>query len=308
MSEIEIGVAGNPIIFTGVIAGQEYQHPNNPFYLWNDKGGLSGSVDAKNITLSVLGLNIENELLGLSDGTAYQSFTVSYYPTVNGDSNNPVTVKVNGVIWAQVSTLLGSGSSDTVYTYDYTTGILSFGDNLHGKIPLISSTIEVTYTPDKTEFGTEIQEFLWVGIKSSGVVSNPVSVSLERQISTDERHIALSHVNLTAVAGVYLATDSHRFGTNYYIGGTFNPATGSVTLGSNLPNYQSEVVIDYSYTILDDAESSFTQIGSSVSHTFLNPIPSNNAKQIYLRIMAPITASPSGPVNLKFRIRLDFTA
>ena len=308
MAEVEIGISGNPIVFSGVIAGTEFDHPSNPFYLWNDKGGLSGSVDAKTLTMSVLGLNIENELVGFSNGASYQSFTVSYHPTVNGDPNNPVVVKVNGIIWAQVSTFSGSGSSDEIYMYDYTTGVLSFGDNLHGKIPLISSTIEVTYTPDKTEFGAEIQEFLWVGVKSSGVVSNPVSVYLERQISTDERHIALSHVNLVSVTGVYLITDSHRLGTNYYTGGTFNPATGSVTLGSNLPAYQSEVLIDYSYTILDDAEASYTQIGSSVSHTFLNPIPSNNAKQIYLRIAAPTTASPSGPVNLRFRIRLDFTA
>lgn len=308
MAEVEIGVAGNPIIFTGVIAGEEYQHPNNPFYLWNDKGGLDGSVDAKNITLSVLGLNILNELTGYSDGSPSQLFTVSYGPVIAGDAYNPVVVKINGVIWTAVFTFASSSSSDTVYIFDYNAGTILFGDGLKGKIPTASSTIEVTYTPDRTEFGAEVQEFAWLGVRSSGVISNPVSVLLERQTVADELHLTVAHTFVTAITGVYLATDSHRLGTNYYIGGTFNAATGYVTLGTMLPSFNTEVLVDYTYTIIDDAEAGFTQIGGAIEHTFLNPIPSNNAKQISFRIMAPATTSPSGPLNLRFRIRLDFTA
>lgn len=306
MAEIEIGITGNPIVFTGVIAGEEFQHPNNPFYLWNDKGGVSGSVDAKQITLSVLGLNIADELVGLSDGSPSQIFTVTYFPMVSGDSNNPVTIKVNGIIWTAVYTLVGASSSDEVYVLDYNTGVIQFGDNVNGKIPLISSTIEVTYTPDKTEFGTEVQEFKWLGVRSAGVISNAVPAYLERQISADEYHVIVSHVNIVAVTGVYLNTDSHRNGTNYYTGGTFNASTGYITLGTILPYTDTTVLVDYSYTILDDAEAVYTQIGGTTVHTFFHPIPRNNAKQISLRIVAPATASPSGPLNLRFRIRLDF--
>jgi len=308
MAEIEIGITGNPIIFTGVIAGEEYQHPNNPFYLWNDKGGISGSVDAKNITLSVLGLNIVDEMVGMSDGSPSQTFTVAYFPIVSDDANNPVTVKVNGVLWTEQFILTGASSSDEIYTVDYNTGAVQFGDNIHGKIPLIGSTIEVTYTPDKTEFGAEVQEFAWLGVRSSGVISNEVPVLLERQTSSDEYHVFAAHPLMVAVTGVYLNTDSHRLGTNYYTGGTFNATTGYVTLGTMLPDPNTIVLIDYTYTIVDDAEASFTQIGGSIAHTFLNPLPSNNAKQVSLRIVAPATASPSGPLNLRFRIRLDFNA
>ena len=308
MSEIEIGVAGNPIIFTGVIAGQEYQHPNNPFYLWNDRGGINGSVDARNITLSVLGLNIIDEFVGLSDGSPMQVFTVSYFPILAGDSNNPVIVKVNGVIWTSVSSLAGYTSLDEVYVVDYTTGTIQFGNNLTGKIPMMSSSIEVTYTPDRTEFGAEVQEFKWLGVRSAGVVSNSVAVVLERQTSVDEFHLNSAHTNLVTVTGVYLSTDSHRLGTNYYTGGTFNASSGFITLGTELPAVNTDLIIDYTYTIVDDSESSFTQIGGDTSHTFLNPLPSNNAKRLYFRIVAPATVSPSGPMNLKFRIRLDFLA
>ena len=308
MSEVEIGIAGNPIVFSGVIAGTEFQHPNNPFYLWNDKGDLSGSVDAKNVTLSVLGLNIIDELVGLSNGSASQVFTVSYGPVVSGDTNNPVVVKVNGVIWTPVFTFTGVSSTDTVYVFDYNLGTVTFGNGLTGKIPMISSTIQVSYTPDKTEFGTEIQEFAWLGVRSSGVVSNPVTVLLERQVCSDELHVTVAHTFVTAVSGVYLATDSHRLGTNYYVGGTYNATTGNITLGTMLPALNTDVVVDYTYTIVNDAEAGFTQIGGSIKHTFLNPIPSNNAKLVSFRILAPATASPSGPLNLRFRIRLDFTA
>ena len=308
MSEVEIGIAGNPIIFTGVIAGVEYQHPNNPFYLWNDKGGISGSVDAKNITLSVIGLNIIDELVGYSDGSPSQLLAVSYGPVIAGDAYNPVVVKVNGVIWSPVFTFDSSISSDTVYVFDYNAGTVLFGDGLKGKIPTASSTIEVTYTPDRTEFGAEVQEFAWLGIRSAGTVSNPVTVTLERQTSTEENHLVVAHTFVSAVTGVYLGTDSHRLGTNYYTGGTFNATSGYITLGTALPDSLTEVLIDYTYTIVDDAEAAFTQIGGSVSHTFLNPIPSNNAKLVSFRIMPPATTSPSGPLNLKFRIRLDFNA
>lgn len=308
MSEVLIGNSGNPIVFTGVIAGVEYQHPNNPFYLWNDKGGINGSVDAKNITLSVLGLNILDEQIGQSDGSPSQTFTVSYFPIVSGDVNNPVVLKVNGVIWTEVPTFASYGSSDEVFMADYNTGTFTFGNGLTGKIPFISSIITATYTPDTTEFGTEVQEFAWLGVQSAGITSNDVSVLLERQTSSDKTHVMVAHEHIHAVTGVYLATDSHRLGTNYYTGGTFNSVTGFVTLGVALADLNTEVLIDYAYAIVDDAEAGYTQIGGAITHTFLNPIPSNNAKQIHFRIMAPATVSPSGPLNLKFRIRLDFNA
>ena len=306
--EVEIGVSGNPIVFTGVIAGVEYQHPNNPFYLWNDKGGINGSVDAKSITLSVLGLSITDELVGYSDGNPSQLFTVAYGPVIAGDAYNPVVIKVNGVIWTAVFNFDGSISSDTVYIFDYNAGTALFGDGLKGKIPTASSTIEATYTPDRTEFGAEVQEFAWLGVRSAGVVSNPVTVLLERQTSTDELHMGVAHTFVTAITGVYLGTDSHRLGTNYYTGGTFNAATGYVTLGTALASPNVEVLVDYAYTIIDDAEAAFTQIGGTVTRMFQNPIPSNNAKLVSFRIVAPATVSPSGPLNLRFRIRLDFNA
>lgn len=308
MAEVEIGISSNPLVFTGVIAGEEFLHPNNPFYLWNDKGGLTGAVDAKQLTMSVLGLNIVDEFVGLSNETPAQSFTVAFFPIVENDISNTIAVKVNGVIWTRTFSLATAEPSDEVYSLDATTGVIRFGDNIHGKIPELANTITITYTPDKKEFGTEVEEFNWLGVRSTGVIRNNISVLLERQTSLDTLTVTVAHWNIVSVAGVYLNEDSHRLGTNYYTGGSFNTALGRLTLGTALPANNTGVLIDYVYTIADDAEAGYTQIGGSVSHTFLNPIPSNNAKQIYFRIVAPATASPSGSLNLRFRIRLDFNS
>ena len=49
----EYGTSGNPLSFTGVIAGNTIIHPLNPLYLYNDKGGSLGSVPAKQISIKV---------------------------------------------------------------------------------------------------------------------------------------------------------------------------------------------------------------------------------------------------------------
>jgi hypothetical protein len=308
MPDIEIGTLSNPIVFTSVIAGATTEHPNNPFYLWNDRLGTNGSVDAREITLTVLGLNITDELVGSSNGNPNQTFIVSYIPVVAGDSNNPVTVKVNGAIWIQVNGFPGYASTDEIYTFDYNTGTITFGNGLTGKVPPVGNLIEVSYTPDTLEYGTEVQEFKWLGVKSSGVVSNPASVLAERQIPTDLDHLIVSHTPVTTVTGVYLGDDSHKVGINYYTGGSYNAASGLVTLGTTLPIDTTSVLVEYTYAIQDDGEIGYTQIGGAVSHTFFNPIPSNNAKLIYLQVTPPTNTSPSGAVNLKFRLRLDFKA
>lgn len=304
--EVEIGTISNPIIFSGVIAGQPFEHPSNPFILWNDKGGIINSADAKDIIVNVIGMNILDELVGLSDGSSGQTFTVAFIPVIQDDVENPLVVKVNGIGWTLVGGFTGMGPSDEVFTFNFVTGLLTFGNGIEGKIPLLGNTIQVTYSPNKVEYGKEVEEFNWLGIRSFGVVSNSKTISLEREKSTDNTHVTVAHQNLVSVSGIWLGTDSHRGGTNYFTGGSFNSHSGQITLGTALPDPNIDVLIDYIYAITDDLEADYTQIGRNVSHEFDNPIPSNNAKLIYLRISAPDTTSPTGLLNLAFRIRLTF--
>jgi hypothetical protein len=308
MPQIEVGILSNPIVFTGVIAGQVTLHPSNPFILWNDKGGIQQSADAKNITFQVLELNITDELVGFGTGNPDQTFTVGFPPVVSADPFNPLAVKVNGVAWLLVSSFTPFNPTDQVFTFDFTTGIVTFGDGIHGAIPSVGNTIEVSYTPNTVDYGTEISNFNWLGVRSFGVISNSVSIVNERELTTDATHIGVAHRNLVSVTGVFLNTDSGHFGTNYYTGGSFNSLTGVITLGTPVASANIPLLVTYTYTIIDDLEADFTQIGENTTHTLQNDIPSNNAKLLYLQMQPPAITSPSGLLNLSFRIRITYGA
>jgi hypothetical protein len=306
--EVEIGTPSSPIVFTGVIAGSPTEYANNPIYLWNDKGGIQGSVDARSLTLKVLALNIIDELVGSSSGAADQTFTVGYAAVINDMTNEPLIVKVNSVIWTRVESILTAENTDEVYQFDFNTGTITFGNGITGKIPLVGEVIEVSYTPDKVEFGTEISEFNWLEVRSNGVINNARQVYLERETASDETHVTAAHTPMLAVTGVWLNADPNRLGTNYFTGGSIDTALGTIILGTALPTANESVLIDYTYTIEDDAEAVYTAIGKDTSHVFLHPIPSNNAKKVYLRITPPETTSPSGILSIQFRLRLDYKA
>jgi len=305
----EVGIASNPIVFSGVIAGEEFEHPDNPFFLFNDKDGALQSVDANDINFRVLSFQLENEVVGTSDGSNNQFFTVAFPPVTDNDIDYPLIVKVGATIFSRVDSLATAGASDEVYEFNFTTGTVTFGDNITGKVPPISSVITITYTPDTKDFGAEVSTLDWLGVQSNGVITNDVTVNLERQVSNSATTVIAAHApNITAVTGVFLNTDPNRLGTNFFLpSGAFNAETGEIILGTSLPSATETVLIDYTYEIFDDAEGDFTQIGQDNDHTFENVIPSNNAKKIFLRIVAPASTSPSGLMDLKFKIRVSFS-
>ena len=309
MPLIIIGSSSNPIIFTSVIAGDTTEHPDNPFQLWNDKDGVAGSVDARDITLKVIGYNIIDELVGVSDGSPDQTFNTAFFPIISDDEqNHPFSIAVGGTLWERVDDLSVMGALDEVYEFDFDTGDITFGDGVNGKIPTNLSNIEVTYAPQTIRHGYEIEQYAWLGVQSTGVVSNNVTSLLEHSSVIDTTHVQASHHNITSVTGVWLDSDPQGLGTNYYTSGSYNNVTGVITLGTALPSADTTVYVTYAYTIVNDAEPIYTQLGVDDSHTFENPIPSNNAKLIYLRLVPPITASPNDVWQIRFFLRLDFNA
>lgn len=305
---VPIGTASNPLVFSGVTAGEILEHPDNPFYLWNDKGGIKNSVDARNVTVRVLSADIDDELVGVSNGTVDQTFTVAYAPVVEGETDHPLIVKVGGVTWTLTNDLSTAGQFDEVYEFDFVTGEVTFGDDINGAIPGNGENIEISYTPNQIGFGLEVEDLDWLGVQSTGVITNSRSIFLEQQISTDDVTVQADHTPITTVSGVFLRSDPNRLGTNYFSGGTFDSDTGIITLATALPSANEDVLIDYEYVIDDDVEDAYTQVGQLTSHTFVNPIPSNNAKHVRLRMVPPDAASPSGVMDIKFRIKITFNA
>jgi len=84
-----------------------------------------------------------DELLGASDGLPNQTFTLANVPVLPKDPSVPGIIAVdegNGyVTWTEVSDFASSGPSDTNYTLDYSTGLVTFGNGINGKIPAFLS-------------------------------------------------------------------------------------------------------------------------------------------------------------------------
>jgi hypothetical protein len=86
------------------------------------------------------------ELLGYGDGRTGQAFTLSQHPVLTGSEQ----VQVRGVTgwenWQRVEDLAEAGPDDPFYRLDPATGAVTFGDGIHGRIPLPGEAVRcLTY-------------------------------------------------------------------------------------------------------------------------------------------------------------------
>jgi len=301
---VEVGTAGNPIDFGLCDAGEDtdlsYQ-----VLLYNDKGDVLGSEDAKNIRIQLLKLYVVRD--ETSDGSASQTYTMAHIPVLE-DSDFEIEVLVDDEEWSEVASFSGLGSDDEVFTFNYTTGVITFGNGSEGKIPPNGVTIQITYTPDLNTYGKDIYDNQWISVKSDGVVANEVHIGSstpEEATKIDNDNVQVLHYpKVTEVVGVW--DNASKIGTNYYTGGSFDEDTGILTLGSSL--CASTPYVEYKYEIKDDEESAYTLLGNDVTHTFDNRIPKDNAKKLYLRATVPSTADTEGGSYLKaiFRVLYQY--
>ena len=296
----EIGTAGNPIDFGTCPAGQDTALSYD-ILLWNDKGAALGSDDAKAPEIELVRFSTSENWV--SDGSASQTFTMSYIPVLDSID---VAVTVDGDAWTEVSSLAGMGPTDEIFTFNYVTGVLTFGDGVNGKIPPNTETIENTYTPDSNIFGKLIYDEQWISIKSSGVIQNEIHIGSgtpEESTKIDDDTIQVIHYpELSDVVGVW--DNPGKSGTNYYTGGSYDSNTGRITLGTSL--VADDAYTEYKYRIKDDAESAYTALGNGDKADLGNRIPQNNAKQLQLKVAVPATSSTEGGVNIKIQLRVYY--
>ena len=105
------------------------------------------------------------------------------------------------------------------------------------------------------------------GLRASQAVLNFIcdgGMNVTDLVLTSTSTIAVTLPNTSCsgitIAGVYLATDTGRSGTNYYTTGSFNSATGIITLGSALPGANTQVVVDWTFTGRSVLMNTFTPI------------------------------------------------
>jgi hypothetical protein len=293
----EIGIESNPIDFGFCMAGQDTVLPYD-ILLCNDKGAVLGSEDAKSIYIELIKLYVSQSWT--STGLANQTYNTTYYPIVT-DSQE---VTVDGDEWTKVSSLIGQPSTAEVYTFNLTTGELIFGDGVNGKIPPFGLTINIVYTPDLDIHGKTIYSEKWVGIRSSGIVSNDIHVTTELATKIDDSEVSIIHFPyLSVVTGAW--DNPGKTGTNYYTGGSFDSNLGHIALGT--PCTGSNIYVEYDYRIKDDGEVDFTNLGDGDQQGPLTRIPKNNCKRLQMKITVPATANTVGGAYIQAYLRAYYS-
>jgi hypothetical protein len=69
------------------------------------------------------------------------------------DDPEPVVVRVNGERWQRVRTLADAEPDARIFTLDDATGVIAFGDGVHGRVPERGSTISARYRNEVGEEG-----------------------------------------------------------------------------------------------------------------------------------------------------------
>ena len=94
-------------------------------------------VDDLDTVSAVNAVTVLDELVGTSDGTPNQTFTIAQTPV----AQDTLTLEVREALdedfqpWTAVADLGASGRDDRHYTIDLGTGVVVFGDGRHGRIP-----------------------------------------------------------------------------------------------------------------------------------------------------------------------------
>lgn len=292
---IEVGTLESPIDF-GICPAGSAHAPSYDLLLFNDRGGVLGSDDAKELVIGIE--QMTNTQSFISDGSDYQVFNLALFPIVSAD------VLVDGIKWARVTSLSAYGPSAQVYTLNLTTGLLSFGDNIHGKAPLVDAVIDAAYSPDLNQYGKTIVSEGWISVQSTGVVSNTNTVTLELAEKLSNTQVQLAHFpEVIEVIGIW--DNAEKSGTNYFVGGQVNTLTGICTLNTEFTSLIPYV--EYRYTIKNDSEGDYFTLFSDSGHSLVNPIPVNNAKILKLKATIPALASTEGGVGLRVSLKISYT-
>jgi predicted phage baseplate assembly protein len=123
-------------------------------------------------------VTVQGELIGASNGMPNQTFQISHYPVLPKDPSVAGIVQVNEgsayVLWTEVPDFSNSSRTDTVYTLDYSTGIVGFGNGVNGKIPhWLSSDESNLETADEPNI--QVTTYQWGGGSDGNVGANTIT-------------------------------------------------------------------------------------------------------------------------------------
>jgi predicted phage baseplate assembly protein len=94
------------------------------------------SLVQANAVAAIAAQTVQNEVLGGSDGTPSQTFTLSSTPVLDGTLELQIDEGSGPETWTEADDFSGSGPNDNVYLLDPTTGVITLGDGVQGHIPV----------------------------------------------------------------------------------------------------------------------------------------------------------------------------
>jgi len=138
--------------------------------LFETSADLTIGAAGVGLVAAVQGTTINDETVGLSDGTLDQSFALFLSPVI--DRSPMVTVdEGNGALqWTYYDHLIDAGPYDAAYTVAVDEGGITwvlFGDNVNGRVPANGAAINVTYRIGAGALGN-------VGIGTVVQLTNPI--------------------------------------------------------------------------------------------------------------------------------------
>ncbi len=94
------------------------------------------SLVQANAVAALAAQTVQNEVVGGSDGTPNQTFTLSSTPVLDGTLQLQIDEGSGPLPWNEVDDFSGSGPNDLVYLLDPTSGTITLGNGKQGHIPV----------------------------------------------------------------------------------------------------------------------------------------------------------------------------
>jgi predicted phage baseplate assembly protein len=135
------------------------------------------------------GETIEGEVLGGSDGTGEQAFTLTSPPVLTGSLVLEIDEGEGFEEWQEVDDFTGSGPADLHYVLDRSSGTIRLGDGEHGHIPVAN--------PDQPRSSVQARTYRHGGGRHGNVRPGQISNLLTPMAGIDAGRVA----NLFAAAG-----------------------------------------------------------------------------------------------------------
>lgn len=311
---------------------------DSPVYYQTNTSVTVTANGGTNTVAVTQGLTYTMTQLGVSDGSAAQSFQIPQTVVEDGTISVFVSSSSSPVQWSQATYLTDFGPLDTVYTVSTNaSGITSinFGDNVNGLIPGAGLIIYATYTigvglagnqpagavgvmtspiagvsvPFQSSGSTLYQSTAMTG-GSDPETNDQIRANAPQSYLTQQRAVAINDFSSLAlnVPGVLMASAVANHATSvtlYVLGPNYQAATSG--LQADILSYFSTRVLAGVTVTVGTPNLILTDVGSSGTPCTLQVMPNYNQGVVTQNVTTALQAALSPP-NTQFGMLLNVSS